>query len=350
MRWLGTMLAGLALGCAGTFASGRPDWVAGPSAAYPDTAYVIGAAAGSDIDSARSNARAELSRIFHSRVESEVRDSTSATTISDGRGRHSSRVEIVEKLEIDTRVSTEGSFEGVRVVETWRDPSGAWHALAALDKQAMRQSLRVELEAAAARVHGHVEQSDRAPTALGRAKALIEALRASREADVILARARVVGRPPGRLQPSTTDIERDLDSVLGNARFQVRALEVDADTGRVSGSLPKLREQLEKRITGIGFQVVADGQEDANVWVTCRMSLAEIPRDFEGHFFRGEGAYELTGEPPHGPVVLASQASGGESYSTRALARTRALTKGAQKLAGELEGQISRYLRERPDH
>ncbi len=70
MRSLGTMLVVLALGCAGTFASGRPDWVEGPSAAYPDTAYVIGAAAGSDIDSARSNARAELSRIFNSRFES----------------------------------------------------------------------------------------------------------------------------------------------------------------------------------------------------------------------------------------------------------------------------------------
>ena len=341
------MLMALALGCAGTFASDRPDWVDGPSTAYPETSHVTGAAAGSDIDSARNNARAELSRVFHSRVESEVRDATSATIVSDVRGRHSS---VVEKLEIDTRVSTEGSFEGVRVVETWRDPSGTWHALAAIDRQAMRQSLRVELEGVEARVRGHLEQSDRAPTALGRAKALIEALRASREGDVILARARVVGHAPARFQPSTGEIERDLESVLGNARFQVRALEVDADTGRVSGSLPKLREQLEERITGIGFQVVADGQEDANVWVVCRMSLAEIPRDFEGHFFRWEGAYELTGQPPHGPVVLAAQASGGESYSTRALARTRALSKGAQKLAGDLEGQISRYLRERPDH
>lgn len=349
MRRLLPLLVVILLGCAEPLAGGRPDWIDGRSAAYPAAGWVTGAAAGADIDSARSNARAELSRVFQSRVESEVRDTTSSTQVSDERGRPSS-TEIIEKLEIDTRVSTAGDFEGVRIVETWRDPAGTWHALAAIDKPTLRQSLHVELEATAARVQAHLDRSAAAATPLGRAKALIEALRASREADVILARARIAGRPPERFAPTTADIEADLESVLANARFQVLALEVDAKTGRVAGSLPKLREQLEKRITGIGFQVVADGQGDANVWVTCRMSLSEIPRDFKGHFFRWEGAYELTGEPPQGPVVLASQASGGESYSTRALARTRALDKGAQKLAGELGGQISRYLRERPDH
>lgn len=337
----------LALGCAGTFPGDRPDWVDGPSSAYPESRFVTGAAAGSDIDSARSNARAELSRVFRSRVESEIRDVTSATTVTDDRGKRSG---VVEKLEIDTRVSTEGSFEGARVVATWRGRSGTWHALAAIDKQLMRKSLAGELSGAMLRVNGYLEQVPASSTSLGHARALIEALRASREADSTLGRMRVLGGAPGRAPPSTGDIEGDLDAVLGGARFQVRALEVDAESGSARGVLPKLREHLEERITGMGFQVVAGDGKDANVWVTCRMSLAEIPRSFPGHFFRWEGAYELTGEPPEGPVVLSSQASGGESYSTRELARTRALTKGASRLGGDLEGQISRYLRGPSDH
>jgi hypothetical protein len=337
-------LAALSLACA-SGGGARPDWVDGPASAWPEAAWVTAVATGRDADSASANARAELSRIFHSRVESTLRDVTEFSNPGDG-----GATTLIEKLAIDTTVSTEGSFEGVRIGDTWEERAATWHAVAVLEKAAMRRSLEAPLADSATRVQGHQARADSAATALGRAKALIDAVRASRERDGLVARARVVGRPPDAFRPSTGDLERDLDAVLAGTRFAVRALEVDPATGDVSGALPALREQLEERITRIGFQVASEGRSDANVWLTCRMSLQEVPRGFEGHFFRWEGAYELTGAPPHGPVVLASQASGGESYATRSVARSRALAKGAEKLAGDLEGQISRYLRERADH
>lgn len=344
----------LASACASAFQT-RPDWVDGSSAAYPEKAWVTGAATGADPDQARRNARTELARVFSSRVESEVRDQASATTVtvSGGEGDGAPRSSVVENLSIDTRIRTEGSFEGVRVVETWRDPdTGAWHALAVVEKQALRRSLVPELEAAARRVRGALERAGSAPTALGRAQALLDALHASRERDVLVARARVVGLAAEASSPGSAEIERQLDAVLWNTRFLIQAVEVDPATGRPGASLPGLHEALAKRITRIGFRVVGDGADPgvANVWLTCRMSLEEVPRDFDGHFFRWQGAYELTGKPPDGPVILASQASGGESYSTRPIARTRALTKGAEQLAGDLEKQISRYLTEPLDH
>ena len=173
-------------------------------------------------------------------------------------------------------------------------------------------------------------------------------------------RAITPGEEPGDL----VDVEDGpILEMLWNTRFQVRALEVDASSGQANGDLPRLREELEKRITRIGFRVVGfvgvEGTgsaplqpeaEQANVFLTCRMSLEEIPRDFEGHFFRWQGAYEVTGAPPHGAVIMASQAAGGESFRTRSTARMRALTKGAEQLAGELETQISRYLGEDAGH
>ena len=80
------------------------------------------------------------------------------------------------------------------------------------------------------------------------------------------------------------------------------------------------------------------------------MSVQEVPRDLQGYFVRWEGSYELTGPPPAGPVILASEGSGGESYSTASLARTRALMRGSAKLARDLENQISRYLTESERH
>jgi hypothetical protein len=347
-------LGALALACAseGSGSGSRPDWVDAPPSAYPRSAWVTGAATGTSAEAARANARAELSRVFRSRVESEVTDYTASETVSGPDG--GSRSSVVEKLSIDTKVSTEGTFEGVRVAETWRDPgSSTWHALAVVEKSAMRRIFAADLEEAGRRVEGDLARADSAPTPLGRARALLDAHRASRERDLIAARARVVGHSAGRFQPGTADIEHQLDMTLWNTRFQVEALEVDPSSGSPKGSLPKLREALEERITGIGFRVVGSGSgagEEANVFLECRMSLQEVPRGFEGHFFRWEGAFELKGAQPDATVLLASQASGGESYATASIARTRALAKGAQKLAADLEGQISRYLRETSEH
>jgi hypothetical protein len=179
-------------------------------------------------------------------------------------------------------------------------------------------------------------------------------MRASAEVDAIVARARLVGRPRVVGLPGSGEIERDLDQTLWNTRFRVRAVEVDSRTGAPRGELPKLREQLEEMITRIGFKVAgAPGKAasgPANVWLDCRISLEEVPRDLNTHFVRWEGVYELTGPPPEGPVILASESSGGASYATAGLARTRALSKGANQLARDLEKQISRYLKEPEGH
>jgi hypothetical protein len=309
---------------------------------------VTAAASGSSLDSARGNARAELSRVFRSRVVSEVRDESQATVVSGPDG--ASRSSVIEKLSIDTRVSTEGSFEGVRVAEVFRDPqAGIWHALAVVNKSEMREALRGQLGEAARRVRGDLERADAAATPLGSARALLDASLSSSERDVLVARARIVGAAPDGFEPSSAEIGRRLDTLLWNTRFQVVALDVDPVSGDAAGKLPRLREEFEKRITGMGFRI-AKNAEDANVFLTSRMILEEVPRDFQGHFVRWEGSYEVAGAPPDGPVVLSSQGAGGESYSTVSVARTRALTKGAQKLAGDLQEQISRYLQERPEH
>jgi hypothetical protein len=349
-------LLGLALGCASgsstSRSGGQPDWVRGRSSEYPQHAYVTGSGAGSDPETARDNARAEIARIFRSQVESSVSSQTTGTTREvDGR----TRSEVIETLEIATRVAAEGDFEGLYIAETWSERStGTHYALAVLDKEKMRKVLLAELRSAADRVHGDLVRFDSAATNLGRSQALIAAVRGSGEVDAIVARARLVGRPRVVGLPGRGEIERDLNQTLFDTRFQVRAVEIDAATGTTRGELPKLREHLEEMITRIGFKVVGSGRSGRsgapNVWLTCRMSLEEVPRELSTHFVRWEGAYELTGAPPSGPVILASESSGGASYSTVRLARTRALAKGSSQLARDLEQQISRYLAEPDRH
>lgn len=338
----------LAPACAGLRASAPPDWVAGTPTAYPDDAWVTASASGGSSASARGNARAELARVFHARVESEVRDRSASTTTSRATGPKNE--ELLERLEVDTRVTTEADFEGARIAELWQDPhANRWYALAVVEKSELRASLAVEIAEAARRVSGDLERAEAAPTPLGAARALLDAVRASRQRDVLVARARVAGAGPDAFRPTRAEIERRLGEVLWTTRVQVRALEVDAASGSPLGDLPQLREAFEKRITRIGFRVSRSG-EGADLVLTSRMQLEEVPRDFAAHFVRWEGSYELTGPSPDGVVVLSSQGSGGESYATLPIARTRALAKGAQQLANDLQRQISRYLEEPGDH
>jgi len=346
----------LAVGCAGGSSSlgsgGRPDWVRGRSSEYPPELYVTGFGVGSDPEAARANARAEIARIFRSQVESSISSETTGST-REALGR--SRSQVIETLRIETRVAAGGEFEGLFIAETWHDRrNAAYYALAVLEKEKMRRALLGELRAAADRVHGDLVRFDSAATNLGRSRALIAAVRASGEVDAIVAQARLVGRPRVIGLPGSAEIERDLNDTLWNTRFLVRALEVEPATGAVRGELPKLKQQLEEMITRIGFKVAGSsgsgGSGPPNVWLTCRMSLEELPRDLAGHFVRWQGAYELTGAPPDGPVILASEGSGGASYSSASLARARAVAKGSSQLARDLEERISRYLSEPEGH
>jgi len=57
-------------GCA-TSASSPPAWVTGRPDQYPESEYITAAGSGGSLEAARTSAKAELARIFSSRVESE---------------------------------------------------------------------------------------------------------------------------------------------------------------------------------------------------------------------------------------------------------------------------------------
>jgi hypothetical protein len=332
---------------------GRPDWVRakpGEMSDFPPDEYVTAVGTGQSDETARASARAEISQIFMSKIQSDLRDSSEVTS-REQNGRMD--VQVTAKLNIETRVTSSGTFEGVFIAEMWHDKSAGTHyALAVLDKAKTRSVLLRQLRDAADRAHGALSRADTAPTYLGRGQALIDAARASAEVDEIVARARVVGRPHVTGLPGTGVVERDLEETLFNTRFQVRAVEVDAGSGAVRGGLQKLQEELEKTITGIGFKVVRAGSSagSPNVWLECRMSLQDVDRGLDTKFVRWEGAFELTGAPPNGAVILSSKSSGGESFSSASLARTRAIMKGSAKLSRELKRQIARYLAESRGH
>jgi len=336
-----------------TRGGGRPQWVESEDPRFPRNGYVTGVGSGSSRDTARSDARAEIARVFEARVEAVVADQATRISETVSGGRATSRV--FEQLIVSTSVVTAGDFRELQVPETWFDrKTDTYYALAVLDKAKARAQLRPELEGAAKRTVGHLRRADRAATSLERARDLVAAVRASQERDSIVSRARLVGRPRVENLASTAEIERELAEALDRVRFLVRAVEVDATTGVPRGDAPRLQARLSQSITDLGFSVIDAGTSSAgagSLRLTCLVSLQEIQRDLpDTYFFRWEATYEIAGYLPHGPVVLSTEASGGESFSTRELARKRAIAKGSSQLARDVTQKISRYLREDSEH
>jgi hypothetical protein len=342
-----------ALACAaGAGSSGRPTWLQGEHPRFPRSSAITGVGAGSSLESARNNARAEIARVFEARVEAMVADQTTRIRKVTSRAATS---ETLEKLVVSTSVTSRGEFREIYVAETWLDrAAGTHYALAVLDKAKMRAGLRPELEGASRGVAGHLDRARGAATSLARARALVAALRASNEWDALESRARVVGGPVVESPASTAEIERDLAAVLDQVRFIVEVAELDAGTGAVRGSLPMFQSRLAESVTELGFSVVdvdSGPASAAPLRLSCRVSLQEIPRKLPNtYFYRWEAAYEVAGRPPAGPVVLTMEASGGESFSTPELARQRAIAKGSSEIARDVTQRISRYLREGSEH
>jgi hypothetical protein len=334
---------------------GRPQWVQGEHPRFPRSGYITGVGSGASLDAARNGARAEIARIFESRVEAVVADQATWTREATSEGGATS--EVFEKLVVSTSVATKGDFQELRVPETWFDRKTDTHyALAVLDKAKLRARLRPELEGAAERVAGHLSRADRAATSLERVRAMVAALRASRERDAIASRARVVGSPRVENLASTAEIERELAEALDRVRFIVQVVEVDAATGAERGEIPLFQARLSQAITDMGFPVVdVDGVSGSSgaapLWLAGRVSLQEVPRDLPNTcFVRWEAALDVVGRNPRGSVVLSAEATGGESFSTLELARKRAIAKGSSQLARDITRKISRYLREDLEH
>ncbi len=111
----------------------RPDWVDGESIQYPSSAYLTGVGYDADRKSAEDKARAEIAKIFLSKVDSRTRTYQDyLQTTSSGK----SGPEETFSIQEITDVSTEKVLSGVRIAHVYQQssPEQLYYALAVLDR------------------------------------------------------------------------------------------------------------------------------------------------------------------------------------------------------------------------
>ncbi len=328
---------------------GAPEWTDGRSDEYPASRFLVGVGTGPDLDAARNAARAEVSRIFESRIEDAVLDTRQEMTRRDSETGLVSKV--VEKVVVETRLETEGEYEGLRIAETWRDPDTQSHyALAVLEKTRAHRSFAERAAERERETAGYLAQAHEAGTHLAEARALVQALRASAERDGLAARAGVVGPALPASDPGTSAVREALDRSLAGVRFDVVARDVRLADGAEGDTLPRLRDRLTQELADMGFQIregrAAVGNAEANR-VVCRVGLAPVERGgSDWSHYRWDGSCEVL-EPGAG-VLVSSADSGYESHPVAATARTKARDAAERRLVLALRENLRSYLYSEP--
>lgn len=316
---------------AGTsWAAKVPKWVSSADPAYPDAQYVVGVGIASDLDGARANARAEISRTFQARVQQTMTDTQ--TESSAARGRRRGPVDSAQKSEMTTRVATDTLLEGAVVKETWFDKKKNKHyALAVLDKRAAVRALSQQIVDKEETIAARLAQAEDADATLSQARALGQALAVAQERDALVARRRIVDAAPipdlaG--ETSTAQIDGRLSKLLSKVAFRVEA---ESD---------KLKKAVAGQVADLGFKVV----DDAKAPLSIKCSLAVTPFD-RGHpqwkFYHWEGDVELM---EGGRTAASSAPSGEDGALMEKTAETKARASGEAGVAQEARDMISRYV------
>ncbi len=315
------------------WAAKAPKWVNGSDPAYPETAYVIGVGVGNDLDGARDNARAEISRTFQARIQQTMTDTQ--TEASSSVDLHRSEALGTQKSEMTTKVITDYLLEGVRIPETWFDKKKNKHyALAILDRRAARESLSNQITEKEESISTRLTQLEDATSPLAKAKALGQALKVAQERDALVARRRVVDSSPIpdlANGSSTAEIDGKLNQVLTKIEFGVQAQ---------AGKDSRLKESVSSRVTELGFKI--SDAPDAPLILKCDLSVKPFDR---GHpqwkFYHWEGSVQLL---DGGKVVASSTPSGEEGHLVESTAESKARTAGEQGEALEAQKLVSQYV------
>jgi hypothetical protein len=318
---------------AAALAAKPPKWVMGADPAYPEATYALGVGVGNDLDAARANARAEISRGFQARVQQTLTDVQ--TEGSSSLGRRQGPATGTQKSELTTKVATETLLEGVTIPQTWFDKKkGKYYALAALDKRAARQSLSNQITEKEEGIHSRLDQLEDGGTALSKAKALAQALKIARERDALVARRRLVDPAPiADLAngSSTAQIDRQLASVLAKIEFRL-----DVDGGPKS----RAKQAVAGRVSEMGFRVTDDPK--APLCVKGEVAVKPFDRGHpEWKFFHWDGTVQLL---EGGKVIASSTPSGEEAALVESTAEAKARDAGDDGLATEAQKLISQYV------
>ena len=200
----------------------RPSWVEGTSPEFPPSRYLVGVGQADSRSGAEEQAYAAVSKIFNVEIEAQSKDWESYLIV-EGRSHAATERRLV--LEKVTRVSTDNVLENVRILDAWFDPKNRqYYALAGMDKAQAEAAFIERIRELDDTVASQLNEANRTPDKLARAKNLKRAarnlvVREAYNADLRVIRANGQGNQAGY---RVADLMNELEQFLaGNLAVSV---------------------------------------------------------------------------------------------------------------------------------
>ncbi|MBW2342024.1 MAG: LPP20 family lipoprotein [Deltaproteobacteria bacterium] len=314
----------------------RPDWVDGESAQYPSPLYLTGVGYDPDRKSAEDKARAEIAKIFLSKIDARTRSYQEyLQTTSKGR----SQTEQAVTIEEITKVSTQKVLSGVRISQVYQETGQEpiFYALAVLDRGQSAQILRDK-------IHGLDRETERLFSSAKAEKDMLVTVKYLRQAiqSHILrgaydAELRIVSQSGRGISPPIpfAEIKSKLESIL--LRDFLIGVSV---TGTRAG---EIQDALLQGLNQQGFSVSEDLTR-AQVLVRGTVEIKPLDRGAsEWKYVQWRTHFDMV-DKEGGAVFGSVNKTGREGHLNLAQAENRAVRKMRKTLATEIAVKMKRYI------
>jgi hypothetical protein len=321
------------------YASRPPDWISGKSKQYLDNEFLLGIGIGKTLDAARSNARAEISKIFKvavSQISNEVQKEE--TSIKNG----ASKTTNSQKADIATTSSTNEMLEGVSVPETYFDTKTKdYYALAILDKKKLSAVLSGQIADLEALIQAKLSAAKQDVSRIDRLRAVSMAITAGKKMNELSGKKRIVQNVSmsGMENESLAQFEKIKEQEIKNIVFVV--LDESKDEN-------KIKDIVNNSITELGFKVSSssDPVDNKNIIILrSKLELKPLDRNLNNWKFCGwEASFDLFDSSLNGKLLSSVSPNGSASGANETSARDKALFTAKQEISSAVKTMISKYL------
>lgn len=323
------------------FAERVPDWVKGKSKQYTKTGYLSGIGSGETLDAARSSARAEIAKVFSTRIAQYASDESRERSSKKG---SKYRLETSGDYRVQTLVSTDEMLDGVEVPETWySEKKKTYYALAVMDRQKQNSALAAKILDAEVLIARGRNEAKLASSPLKKLKALGGVLSNIAVKEGLIAKKRIIG--PAAVAdisgPSDrSETEKQMKSEIDNILFAIM-------TGNDTTGLKSI---VGSRVTGLGFKTVDSLPEKlpegkSFIIIKCGMEIMPVDKksaDWKFYDWAISGMLADASFPDENFAII--QRRGQSSHLTDEAAKNKAITEASDAIALDVENRLNKYF------
>lgn len=314
----------------------RPGWVDGDSIQYPSSKYLTGVGYDPDRKLAEDKARAEIAKIFVSKIDSRTRTYQDYLKITS-KGR--SKTEEIFSIQDITSVSTQKVLSGVRIAQVYQETGTRpiFYALAVLDRDQSAKILGYKIQELDQDIHQLLSRAKGEEDLLAKVKRLKQSVQKFVIREAYDTELRIVSRTGKGISSSIhfAEIKGRLESIL------LRDFLIGVS---VKGSrADEVQDALVQGLNQQGFSISQDLNR-VNVLVRGNVEIKPLKRGTSEWKYVQWRAYFDMVDKKCGSVFGSVNKTGRQGHLSLQQAENRAVRNIRKVLITEIAGEMKRYI------